>query len=402
MSKRFQTWRAPVAALLVFLLSVTAVFGADTSITLLRGDGTPVPVKYHDNGDGTYSETSYGAGTGGGVRASLCAKTTTECDTILTAVNGGQLVVTAKNTAGLERALDASGNGVVVGNVAAAATDSGSPVKTGGVYNATPPTYTNTQRGDTQLDTRGNTKTAMCAVDTTTCAATGSSGSDGNTTSTVGILTRGYPYTYNGTTWDRQRSDGTTGGLGVGGTVASAATDSGNPVKVGGKYNSSPVNLTNGQRGDIQLGQSGQLFVSAARNSDATGAVYADGSSNTAGAYLGNTQTFGMGFNGTTWDRQRVDANKNLMVSPAGNSFVAISTAATTAVKASAGKLHTLTVTGGTAGAITCYDNTTASGTKIADFDSTNAMATYTLDVAFGTGLTCVTGAATKVTVSFS
>lgn len=44
------------------------------------------------------------------------------------------------------------------GNAASGATDSGNPVKTGGVYNSTPPTLTNGQRGDTQLDSRANTQ----------------------------------------------------------------------------------------------------------------------------------------------------------------------------------------------------------------------------------------------------
>lgn len=46
----------------------------------------------------------------------------------------------------------------VQGNAASGATDSGNPVKTGGVYNSTPPTLTNGQRGDTQLDSRANTQ----------------------------------------------------------------------------------------------------------------------------------------------------------------------------------------------------------------------------------------------------
>lgn len=52
-----------------------------------------------------------------------------------------------------------------------------------------------------------------------------------------------------------------TGTLTVGGNVASAATDSGNPVKVGGRYNSSGITLTNGQRGDLQLNASAHLLV---------------------------------------------------------------------------------------------------------------------------------------------
>lgn len=78
-----------------------------------------------------------------------------------------------------------------------------------------------------------------------------------------------------------------------------------------------------------------------------------------------------------------------------------ISTATTTVVKASPGVLHTITVNGGTAGTIIVYDDPAVAGTIIASFSSTNALATYILDAIFNTGLTIITSAATKVTVSF-
>lgn len=43
------------------------------------------------------------------------------------------------------------------------------------------------------------------------------------------------------------------GSIAVSGDVAAAATDSGNPVKVGGKYNATMPALTDGQRGNIQV-----------------------------------------------------------------------------------------------------------------------------------------------------
>lgn len=49
---------------------------------------------------------------------------------------------------------------------------------------------------------------------------------------------------------------------GVQGDVASAAADSGNPVKVGGKYNSTIPTFTNGQRGDFQIDAQGGQKVS--------------------------------------------------------------------------------------------------------------------------------------------
>lgn len=78
-----------------------------------------------------------------------------------------------------------------------------------------------------------------------------------------------------------------------------------------------------------------------------------------------------------------------------------IITATTTVVKTGKGILHTITVAGGTAGTIVVYDNTAASGTILANFSSTNALQTYIFDVAFATGLTIVTSAATSVSVSY-
>lgn len=47
----------------------------------------------------------------------------------------------------------------------------------------------------------------------------------------------------------------------VQGNVASAATDSGNPVKVGGVYMTTPTTLTNGQRGNMQLNAEGAVRI---------------------------------------------------------------------------------------------------------------------------------------------
>lgn len=78
-----------------------------------------------------------------------------------------------------------------------------------------------------------------------------------------------------------------------------------------------------------------------------------------------------------------------------------ISTASTTTVKSGPGILHNLMVSGGTAGTIIVYNNTAASGPIISSFDSTNAIANYSFNVVFSSGCTVVTGAATKVTVSY-
>lgn len=97
-------------------------------------------------------------------------------------------------------------------------------------------------------------------------------------------------------------------GLIVQGNVASAAADSGNPVKIGGVYNSTLPTLTDGQRGNVQIGTRGAVHVE----------LYAPDSA--SGITAGNTATDGvaadatnrhlsqrvqpMMFNSSTWDRE--------------------------------------------------------------------------------------------------
>jgi hypothetical protein len=91
-------------------------------------------------------------------------------------------------------------------------------------------------------------------------------------------------------------------------------------------------------------------------------------------------------------------------ITTGGYSSAAISTATTTTVKSGAGTLHTISILGGTAGAIDVYDNTAGSGTKLVPTftpGSVTTPATLTFDVAFATGLTIVTGAATLLQVSY-
>lgn len=79
--------------------------------------------------------------------------------------------------------LTRTGATVVDGGVASAATDSGNPVKVGGKYNATPPTFTDGQRGDIQIDTRGFGYSVLVSKGTTpgatTTAAVGPPNADG-------------------------------------------------------------------------------------------------------------------------------------------------------------------------------------------------------------------------------
>ena len=121
----------------------------------------------------------------------------------------------------------------------------------------------------------------------------------------------------------------------VQGTAAAGAADSGNPVKAGGKYSATTPTLTDGQRGDLQLGSRGSLNVTlfAEDNNSAiatASSAGADGQSNTTRVLA--TRGYVEVFNGTTWDR---------MVKPNATSRIASAAASVnaTSAKASAGNV---------------------------------------------------------------
>jgi hypothetical protein len=98
----------------------------------------------------------------------------------------------------------------------------------------------------------------------------------------------------------------------VQGNVAGAATDSGNPVKVGAKYNATPPTYTDGQRTDLQSDTRGSMKVTLMGNNATTSvniaadnadAVATSGTSRNLHVLGRNTV-----YNGTTWDRQYGDA----------------------------------------------------------------------------------------------
>lgn len=107
-----------------------------------------------------------------------------------------------------------SGEFLISGTIASGTTDSGNPVKIGGVFNTTLPTLTTGQRGDLQFSAR-----SLLINQNALVLGTGSDGFSnaaiGFYTSSVGGgtqgLTAGLGYLYNGTSWDRFRSDSGTG-----------------------------------------------------------------------------------------------------------------------------------------------------------------------------------------------
>jgi hypothetical protein len=158
-------------------LNISSLTGGTLTFKVLVGSQT---------GDGTGLIPSGGGGT---------------LDNINLAQVGGTSVVTG----------GVSGLLGVGGNVASGATDSGNPVKVGGVFITGLPALTTGQRANANIDGRGNLRVAN--------VLTPSGGSDAFSNGSVGfsldrdsgassaLLVGQAPYVYNGTSWDRARGD---------------------------------------------------------------------------------------------------------------------------------------------------------------------------------------------------
>ena len=159
----------------------------------------------------------------------------------------------------------------------------------------------------------------------------------------------------------------------IGGGVASGSTDSGNPVKVGGKYNASAPTLTDGQRGDLQLDVNGNTKTSMATK--------------LAGEDLTNDVT---------------KVEERFSYSPVATADVQI--------KSGAGFLHSITIScndaAPTAGSLIVYDSLTETGTQMFNHTFTTTPfvpTTIFFDTSFSTGLYLgfTTTADVNVTVSY-
>lgn len=182
-------------------------------------------------------------------------------------------------------------------------------------------------------------------------------------------------------TW-RKVSDGEAIAVVPTGSAASGATDSGNPIKVGGVNNTSLPTLTNGQRGDLQLDTNGRLITLP------------------SATYLSTPPTL---TNATSTSLQS-DTNGNLKITE-DYSFSNITTNTTTVVKSGAGYVSHFTVNNPgkftvAELVITVYDNTSAAGTKIGTWTmpvvaTAQSIPPQILNCKFGTGLTVVTSGPT-------
>lgn len=114
------------------------------------------------------------------------------------------------------------------------------------------------------------------------------------------------------------------------GNVAAGATDSGNPLKMGGKYEVTPLVLTDGQRGDVHLDSNSNVKVSLWAGNGATAvtslADNADGvaASSNARNLAVATRSYVLNANGT-YDRTRGDVNGAWVTPPSNYETVAAS-----------------------------------------------------------------------------
>ncbi len=117
---------------------------------------------------------------------------------------------------------------------------------------------------------------------------------------------------WNGSTWDRM--PGNTSGLFVLGAVSSGTADSGGPVKIGGRFNTTTPTLTDGQRGDAQLDSRGSLKVALQSTNGATAANIALTADALALAAALRVNSATMLYNGATLDMARGDTTNGLDV----------------------------------------------------------------------------------------
>lgn len=173
------------------------------------------------------------------------------------------------------------------------------------------------------------------------------------------------------------------------GNVASGSSDSGNPVKIGGVFNTTPPTLTTGQRSDIQVSSRGSLQIA--------------GTSATGVAPL-NAPVYVSGIDGGGLKRGLLTDTRGAPVVTELFTHAHLAGAATTTVKSGAGFLKRISINRTANGTATIYDNITATGTPIINLAATNGTSPTTLEYGFNftTGLTIVTtGASLDLSVLY-
>ncbi len=267
--------------------------------------------------------------------------------------NGSTRRIVKTDSSGRLEVVGAAAGGVAYGPDTQGAAPTQAPITIGCLYLSSPATVTNNQISRALCDANGRLQVGG--------TVTLSGGSIAVTQST--------------SPWVVGQATASSLNAAVVGNVASAATDSGNPVKAGAVFNTTPPTVTNGQRVDAQATANGYHIVSMATTTGSPQTV----SSNAADAVTNNSVTpltvaRPYLYNGTTWDRSRsiegVSANTGIAAVatvPNTSANTAITPVVSTAVegshilKASAGNLYGVAVTtAGTAGYLLVFNATSA------------------------------------------
>lgn len=206
-----------------------------------------------------------------------------------------------------------------------------------------------------------------------------------------------------------------TGTQDVRGNVASGASDSGNPVKIGGKYNATNPTLTDGQRGDIQLDSRSNQKVVLANGTNSQNWKTDNGDAVAVSSTVDKPAVVSRNtvFNGSTWDRMRGDATDGLLVNLGANNDVTVTSGAITETNSAAIKTAVETIDNAISGSEMQVDVVGAlpagtnaigklsanSGVDIGDVDVTSSVSA-TLD--HGSNLDIDTTAEQITTTSFS
>lgn len=146
--------------------------------------------------------------------------------------------------------------------------------------------------------------------------------------------------------------------------------------------------------GTTRLSPSGYIFDEVA------GTALTENDAAAARVDSKRAQVFTLEDETTRGQRATISARKALKIERS-HAYNHISSATTTTAKSGAGILRSIVVNTTAAGTITVYDNTAGSGTVIAVLKASIVENSYIYDLAFTTGLTIVTAAASDLTVVY-
>jgi len=120
-----------------------------------------------------------------------------------------------------------------------------------------------------------------------------------------------------------------------GGNVASGGADSGNPLKIGCVYNSTPPTVTTGRRVDCQSGARGSfdvtLFAQDSTNAVTVASSGVDGATNAVNGL--QNRSYNSLFNGSTWDRAFTCASQASATITAGSTTQIVALSGSTNIR---------------------------------------------------------------------